>query len=250
MERRWGVAPPKRVRVIPLAPALPAGHEDPPTGGPYLLAVGDLRAKKNLTRLVQAYARLRAGGLEQRLVLAGLDSGEGERLRHRRGRRPAGAARATSRDPELDALLRGADALVHPSLYEGFGFVLLEAMERGTPRGLLGGHLPARDRRHGRRATSTRWTWTAMAAAITRRAGRPGPLGRGRPRPRGRRSAGTRTARATARRLPPRCCGEGHGADDELGRGAAAAPLAAARGGPGAPTWWWSTTRAATTPPP
>jgi glycosyltransferase involved in cell wall biosynthesis len=30
-------------------------------------------------------------------------------------------------------LLRGADALVHPSLYEGFGLVVLEAMGRGTP---------------------------------------------------------------------------------------------------------------------
>ena len=131
MERRWGVAP-ERVRVIPLAPALPAGDAEPPAGGPYLLAVGDLRAKKNLTRLVQAYARLRAGGLEQRLVLAGLDSGEGERLRAAAGDAPLELAGYVS-DAELDALLRGADALVHPSLYEGFGLVLLEAMERGTP---------------------------------------------------------------------------------------------------------------------
>ena len=130
MERRWGVQPAK-VRVIPLAPALPAGDAEPPEG-PYLLAVGDLRAKKNLLRLVQAYARLRAGGMQQRLILAGLDSGEGERLRTAAGDAPLELAGYVS-DRELDALLRGADALVHPSLYEGFGFVLLEAMERGTP---------------------------------------------------------------------------------------------------------------------
>jgi alpha-1,3-rhamnosyl/mannosyltransferase len=36
-------------------------------------------------------------------------------------------------DERLDALIRGASLLVHPSLYEGFGLVVLEAMARGTP---------------------------------------------------------------------------------------------------------------------
>ena len=36
-------------------------------------------------------------------------------------------------DAGLDALMRGADVLVHPSLYEGFGLVVLEAMARGVP---------------------------------------------------------------------------------------------------------------------
>jgi glycosyltransferase involved in cell wall biosynthesis len=130
LERRWGVDP-ARVRVVPLAAALPPGDEDPPPG-PYLLAVGDLREKKNLGRLVEAYARLRAQGMEQRLVLAGLDTGEGERVRALAGDAPVELAGYVS-DARLDALLRGADLLVHPSLYEGFGFVVLEAMERGCP---------------------------------------------------------------------------------------------------------------------
>ena len=46
-----------RVRVIPNAPSLPIGNEPVPDDGPYLLAVGDLRPKKNLLRLVEAFAR-------------------------------------------------------------------------------------------------------------------------------------------------------------------------------------------------
>ncbi len=127
---RYGVDP-ARTRVIGLAPALPASSEEPPAG-PYLLAVGDLRAKKNLGRLVEAFAGLHAEGLTHRLVLAGQDCGEGERLRAAAGGAPVELTGYVS-DSRLDALLRGADLLVHPSLYEGFGLVLLEAMSRGCP---------------------------------------------------------------------------------------------------------------------
>jgi glycosyltransferase involved in cell wall biosynthesis len=124
--RRYG-ADPERMRVIPLAPALAAGTAEPPAG-PYLLAVGDLRRKKNLPVLLDAFERLRREGLEHRLVLAGADAGEGERLR-------GDGVEITGwvDDERLDALMRGAGVLVHPSLHEGFGLVLLEAMARGTP---------------------------------------------------------------------------------------------------------------------
>jgi glycosyltransferase involved in cell wall biosynthesis len=125
---RYG-ADPDRVRVIPLAPALAGGAAEPPPG-PYLLAVGDLRRKKNLPTLLEAFDRLRREGLEHRLVLAGPDAGEGERLR---AADPAVELPGWLDDERLDALMRGADVLVHPSLHEGFGLVLLEAMARGTP---------------------------------------------------------------------------------------------------------------------
>jgi glycosyltransferase involved in cell wall biosynthesis len=124
--RRYGVAE-ERTRVIGEAPSLAAGDEDPPPGR-YVLAVGDLRRKKNFGRLVEAFARLRAAGLPHRLVIAGRDGGEGARLR-------ADGVELPGYVPEarLDALMRGAELLVHPSLYEGFGLVIVEAMARGVP---------------------------------------------------------------------------------------------------------------------
>ena len=119
---RYGVDE-RKIRVIPNAPALARGDAPPPdggVGGSYILAVGDLRAKKNLGRLVEAWRRAK---LPHRLVLAGLgtmDVPEGVELT------------GYVDDARLDALMRGADVLVHPSLYEGFGLVVLEAMSRGT----------------------------------------------------------------------------------------------------------------------
>jgi glycosyltransferase involved in cell wall biosynthesis len=128
---RYGVDAAK-VRVIPLAPALPPGELEPPPA-PYLLGIGDLRAKKNFGALVRAFAALRREqGIPHRLVLAGVDAGSGSELRRLAGEHPLELTGYVS-DARLDALIRGAEVLVHPSLYEGFGLVLLEAMARGTP---------------------------------------------------------------------------------------------------------------------
>jgi glycosyltransferase involved in cell wall biosynthesis len=133
--RRYGVDVAK-VRVIPEAAALgPVGvsAETSAANGPFVLAVGDLRAKKNLGALVRAFAELRAAdGIPHRLVMAGVDAGEGPQLARLAGGAPLELTGYVD-DARLDALIRGADLLVHPSLYEGFGLVVVEAMVRGIP---------------------------------------------------------------------------------------------------------------------
>jgi glycosyltransferase involved in cell wall biosynthesis len=83
-----------------------------------VLAVGTLEPRKNLPRVVLAAER---AGVELRVVGA---RGWGEV-----GVESAGFVS----DDELARLYRGAACLVYPSLYEGFGLPVLEAMASGTP---------------------------------------------------------------------------------------------------------------------
>jgi glycosyltransferase involved in cell wall biosynthesis len=95
-------------------------------GGPAILGLGTIEPRKNLARLVEAW-RLLDGELG--LVLAG---GEGW------GDRPDLADPRIRRlgyvpDAEIGRLYRGAAVLVYPSLFEGFGIPVIEAMACGTP---------------------------------------------------------------------------------------------------------------------
>ncbi len=95
-------------------------------GGPYVLGVGTLEPRKNLQRLVDAWRLL---GSERRLVLAG-GAGWGEQP----GLDDAGITLpGYVPDGALPALYRGAAVYVYPSLFEGFGMPVLEAMASGTP---------------------------------------------------------------------------------------------------------------------
>ena len=99
----------------------------------YFLFIGTLQPRKNIERIVKAFALWRAesGDDETALVLAG---GKGWRFDERwiRGRENAHLIGYID-DADKGPLLAGALALVYPSLYEGFGFPAIEAMICGAP---------------------------------------------------------------------------------------------------------------------
>jgi alpha-1,3-rhamnosyl/mannosyltransferase len=112
---------PAAVAVIGVPPRRGLTPDGDRADGDYVLAVGTLEPRKNLERAAEAAART---GAELRVVGArgwGGVSPNGVRWVGEVG------------DDELAAQLRGARALLYPSLYEGFGIPILEAMSVGTP---------------------------------------------------------------------------------------------------------------------
>jgi glycosyltransferase involved in cell wall biosynthesis len=97
--------------------------DGPAADGDYVLAVGTLEPRKNLARLVAATSRL---GIELRIAGAqGWGRVDVDAPHVRWLGRPS--------DDELASQLRGALCLAYPSLLEGFGIPVLEAMLCGTP---------------------------------------------------------------------------------------------------------------------
>ena len=103
---------------------------------PYVLSIGTVQPRKNYVRLMEAFAALGSAYSDTQLVIAGgrgwLDS---PIYRAVDGLKLADRVHfiGFARDDDLPALYSAAACLAYPSLYEGFGFPVLEAMACGTP---------------------------------------------------------------------------------------------------------------------
>jgi glycosyltransferase involved in cell wall biosynthesis len=207
----YGLAP-DRVQVTPLgvdpawAAAVPLAEDRRRALGldrPYLLFVGTLEPRKNLAVLLQAFAAACAASPDGPLLALAGPAGWGQEADV-----PAPAAGRVVRlgyleEPDLRRLVAGAQALVFPSVYEGFGLPPLEAFASGVP--VVASDIPTTretvgrepglarlvpvtdvdaladalttdwadadepDRRRRRRAVAARYTWTATAE-LTRQA--------------------------------------------------------------------------------
>jgi glycosyltransferase involved in cell wall biosynthesis len=115
--------PEDKIRVVPNGVDGTFTPDGPAEEGEYVLAVGTLEPRKNLPRLVEA---MRRSDVELRVVGAqgwgGVEVGGN-------GVRWLGEVS----DSELARLYRGARCVAYPSLYEGFGIPVLEAMACGAP---------------------------------------------------------------------------------------------------------------------
>lgn len=115
--------PEEKIRVVPNAVGDEFTTEGPAERGNYVLAVGTLEPRKNLNRLVEAVRRT-----NRELRVVGASGWGGVQLRGN-GVRWLGEVD----DEELARLYRGAACVAYPSLYEGFGIPVLEAMACGAP---------------------------------------------------------------------------------------------------------------------
>ena len=184
-----------RVRVVPLGVDAPEPMPDPIVRPrPYLFYAGNHRPHKDLATLVAAWATL-PERVAVDLVLTGTEETALRAVRHARGELVFAGERSAA---DIWRFHRGAVAYVHPSLREGFGLPLLEALRAGTPAIASDAATPAvlAPYVHGYAAHDV----AALRALLVRAVEEPGPFAAAAPSAQAATAHLTweRTARATA----------------------------------------------------
>ena len=124
----------ERIEVIyPGVPEVYFGAQARPSARPYVLYLGTIEPRKNVDTLLDAWEGFRLRG-DFDLVIAGASGWAGDKTMARLAAKPKGVRYlGYMPEDELPGLTAGASAFVYPSLYEGFGFPVAQAMAAGVP---------------------------------------------------------------------------------------------------------------------
>lgn len=133
--------PEERISVVPCAPSISGRPSDLSRFAekfklrkPYLLYVGTIEPRKNLVRLLKAFANLKQEQkIPHQLVLAGGKGWANEEIYQAASAAEDVVFTGYLSEGKKNALYENAEAFVFPSLYEGFGIPPLEAMTFGCP---------------------------------------------------------------------------------------------------------------------
>ena len=124
----------KRIEVIYSGvPEVYFGAQARPSQQPYVLYLGTIEPRKNVDTLLDAWSGFRFRG-DFDLAIAGASGWAAGKTLARLASRPAGVRYlGYVPEDELPGLMAGASAFIYPSLYEGFGFPVAQAMAAGIP---------------------------------------------------------------------------------------------------------------------
>ena len=135
------------VEILPLGVDTRVAPSAPPSSAPYFVILGTIEPRKNHALLLHIWRRLAACGFKPmpRLIVIGRRGWENQTVFNQLERvpalRPWVIEVAGLADAEIGRLLAGACALLAPSLAEGYGLPVAEALAAGTP--VVASDLPA-----------------------------------------------------------------------------------------------------------